>query len=198
MKASISAKQNQNTIRQKNAILEDPLYEPLRKIGVDGPGIRRILKGYSRGVIQRWIRITDAAMDEKPRGFTGFRASPAAFLIDGIQHNRTPPDWMHAHEKRLQKQEWEHERATATQDDSALRTLYERERAAALEIYLASSEGREKYEKAYPPLLAFHKLMDPRCPEQAARKAVLDRIARLDFQFPEYETWVLASRQPNT
>ena len=50
---------------------------------------------HSRGLIQRWVRITDAAMHEKPRGFGGFRVSPAAFLIDGIEHRRMPPDWMY-------------------------------------------------------------------------------------------------------
>src|SRR5206468_12614366 len=32
----------ERTLRQKNAIAEDPLYEPLRRIGVDGPAIRRL------------------------------------------------------------------------------------------------------------------------------------------------------------
>ena len=46
----------ERTVRQKNAIADDPLYEPLRKIGVDGPGIRRLLKTSGRSLIQRWVR----------------------------------------------------------------------------------------------------------------------------------------------
>lgn len=79
---------------------DDPLYEPLRQIGVDGPAIRRLFKDHSRSLIQRWVRITEAALHDRPRGFPGFRVAPAAFLIDGVRNNRTPPDWMHSYEKR--------------------------------------------------------------------------------------------------
>ena len=64
-----------------DALLTKPDFQ-LRRIGVDGPAIRRILTKNERATVQRWIRITDAAMHEKPRGFPGFRVSPAAFLID--------------------------------------------------------------------------------------------------------------------
>jgi hypothetical protein len=40
-------------IRQKNAITEDPLYEPLRRIGVDGPAIRRSPAGSRASVCRR-------------------------------------------------------------------------------------------------------------------------------------------------
>jgi hypothetical protein len=70
---------------QKQSTDDDPLYEPLRKIGVDEAGIRRVFQSCSRGLIQRWVKITDAAMHEQPRGFPGFRSSPAAFFIDGVQ-----------------------------------------------------------------------------------------------------------------
>ena len=111
-------------IRQKNAITDDPLIEPLRSIGVDGPGIRRLLTAHGRALVQRWIRITDAAMHENPSGFTGFKASPAAFLIDGIQHNRTPPDWFHAHERRQQLKRWEQQRLASDKDEQDLRLRY--------------------------------------------------------------------------
>src|SRR5205085_540059 len=133
-------------------------YEPLRRIGVDGPGIRRLLKEYSRSLIQRWVRITDAAMHEHPRGFAGFRTSPAAFLIDGIQNGRTPPDWLYAHEKRQQQKQWEREHALTAPDEVELRRQYDRERATALQTYLASAEGRQKYKQAYPILVAFYKV----------------------------------------
>src|SRR5205085_2312722 len=69
------------------AVTDDPLYLPLRTIGIDAPAIRRLFKNHSRGLIQRWVRITDAAMHENPHGFAGFRVSPAAFLIDAIEHS---------------------------------------------------------------------------------------------------------------
>ncbi|MSR60683.1 MAG: hypothetical protein EXS05_24095 [Planctomycetaceae bacterium] len=96
---------SERTTGQKNAIAADPLFEPLQKIGVDQQGIRRLFKEFSRGLIQRWIRITDTAMHENPKGFTGFKSSPAAFLIDGIQNERGAPDWLYAHEKRRETED---------------------------------------------------------------------------------------------
>ena len=52
-------------------------------------------------------------MHEKPRGFEGFRVSPAALLIDGITHNRTAPDWMVEREKRQRQKQFEREQAAA-------------------------------------------------------------------------------------
>jgi hypothetical protein len=179
----------ERTIRQKNAITNDPLYEPLRKIGVDGSTIRRLLTNHSHALIQRWVRITDAALNERPRGFSGFRVSPAAFLIDGVQHQRTPPDWMHAHEKRQQQKQWDQEHARTAPAELELRGRYDAERETALQAYLASADGRAKYKQAYPALLAFHKAIDPSRCHKAAHEATVERIERLDFVFPEFEVW---------
>lgn len=172
----------------KNAILEDPLYDPLRRIGVDGPGISRLLRHHSHHLIQRWVRITDAAMHEKPRDFPGFKASPAAFLIDGVQQKRMPPDWLYAHEKRREKEQWRLEQA-ATGDDDALRERYEQERDAALAVYLASIDGKAKYEEAFDPLLAFYKVTEPNRFREAAQEAARARVERLSFRFPEFAAW---------
>ena len=169
------------------------MFEPLRQIGVDGPGIRRLLKNYGRGLIQRWVRITDAAMHEKPRGFQGFKVSSAAFLIDAVHNNRTPPDWLYAHEKRRRQEQWEIERA-ATGEDSELLALYDQERAAALREFLASEEGRLKYEQAFEPYLAFYKATDPHRYREEANGAAIARVERLDFKFPEYDLWSLTCR----
>jgi hypothetical protein len=181
-------------VRPKNVITDDPLYEPLRKIGVDGPGIRRLLKDHARSLIQRWIRITDAAMHEKPRGFTGFRVSPAAFLIDGVQNSRTPPDWLYAHEKRQERQQWEQGKGASAEAEQSLRVLYDLERQAALQIFLASPEGRQKYEHAFAPLLAFYKVTEPHRPRDAAREAAIARLERVDFHFPDYAAWTLTKQ----
>ena len=181
-------------VRPKNAITDDPLYEPLRKIGVDGPGIRRLLKDHARSLIQRWIRITDAAMHEKPRGFTGFRVSPAAFFIDGVQNKRMPPDWLYTHEKRQERQQWEQGKAASAEAEQSRRLLYEQERQSALEIFLASPEGRQKYEHAFAPLLAFYKVTEPHRSRDAAEEATIARIERVDFHFPDYAAWTLTKQ----
>jgi hypothetical protein len=191
-------KPGERVLRQRDAISDDPLYEPLRKIGVDGPAIRRIFRKHSRSNIQRWVRITDAAMHEKPRGFTGFRASPAAFLIDGIENGRTAPDWMHVHEKRQQHKQWEQERKVVSAADGELCAAYDRERAAALQAFVASPEGQEKYRSAYPTLLVLHQATDPERCREAAREATLARIERLDFDFPEYAEWCQAQHLAET
>ncbi|MSQ97581.1 MAG: hypothetical protein EXR98_23930 [Gemmataceae bacterium] len=176
---------------QKNAIVEHPLYEPLQQIGVDGPGIRRLLKTHSRGLLQRWVRITDAAIHEKPRGFAGFRVSPAAFLIDGVENNRTPPDWFYAHEKRQERRQWEETRASVADGAEDLRRLYDQERQEALHAFLASPEGREKYDQAYACYKAFYQITEPHRFQKAADEAANARLERVDFCFPEYDSWVL-------
>ncbi len=181
--------------RQKNVITDDPLYEPLQRIGVDQPGIRRLLKTHSRNLIQRWVGIADAAMHEHPRGFGGFKVSPAAFLIDGIRHNRTLPDWMYAHEKRQQQKQWESDHTASAPDELQLRQHYQQEKAAAFEAFLKSEEGRQKYEQTYATLLAFYKVTEPHRSHEAAREATLARMERLDFQFPEYALWSLTGQE---
>ncbi len=178
-------------VRPKNEISDDPLNEALRNIGVDGPGIRRKLTTPPRSLIQRWVRITDAAMHEKPRGFTGFRVSAPAFLIDGIQNNRTPPDWFYAHEKRQERQQWEQERNSSSKDEQELRRQFDEERQAALQTFISSPEGRQKYDEAYTPLLAFHRAIDPERCREAAHEATLARLEKMEFRFPDYAVWAL-------
>lgn len=180
--------------RQKNAIVDDPLYDPLRKIGVDGPGIQRLLKDHGRKLIQRWVRITDAAMHEQPRGFVGFRVSPAAFLIDGVQNNRTPPDWLFAHEKRQERQKWEHAKASSSVDENGTRLEYEKERQKALQMFISSPDGRQKYDQAFACYKAFYQTTEPHRAHEAADEATLARLERLDFRFPEYTEWTLTKQ----
>lgn len=183
------------TIRQQDALQGDPLYDPLRKIGIDGPAIRRLFRNHSRKLIHRWVRITDAAMHEKPRGFTGFRVSPAAFLIDGIENGRTAPDWMHVHEKRQREKQWEQQRTVLSAVDTELRSTYDQERAAAFQEFVASPEGEGKYQATYPTLLVFYQATDPVRGHETAREATLARMERLDFQFPEFGEWFQAKHR---
>ena len=182
------------TISQKNAIFEDPLYEPLRIIGVDGPGIRRLLKSHSRNLVQRWISVTEAAMNEKPRGFAGFKTSPAAFLIDGVQNNRTPPDWMYSHQKGRDRARWEFEHAATDEGEQQLRQLYDQERTAALQAFVTSPEGESKYGEYINPLIEYYKHIEPHSFRAAARQAALARIEKYDFSFPDFAVWALVDR----
>ena len=179
----------------KNAVLDDPLYEPLRKIGVDEAGIRRLFKQHTRGLLQRWIRITDAAMHDKPRGFPGFKASPAAFLVDAVQHNRMPPDWSYAHDKEQERLRHEQERATTAADQDAHRLRYEHERAASLEGYCATREGSVLLASFRASFLVLYRAVDPQRCEEAARTAALGKIEREHFHFPEFGVWLLEQRQ---
>lgn len=178
----------ERTLSQKNAILSDPLYEPLRRVGVDGPAIARILKKHKRGLIQRWLRVTDAAMHEKPRGFGGFRVSPAAFLIDGVENQRTLPDWMHEHEKRQEKKRW-HNDIPQEADDRRVR--YEAAKTKALQEFLASDEGRATFEKTLAIWQAFFKVTDPNRAHASAHQATMKRIQEMDLRFPSFEDWVV-------
>lgn len=179
------------TTSEKNAITDDPLFEPLQKIGVDEAGIRRLLREYTRGLIGRWVKITDAALHESPHGFPGFKVSPAAFLIDGVQNNRTPPDWWFAHEKKREREQWEQDKVERADAEQTLRTEYDRARTLAFQEFARSPEGEQIYAKTFPILLAVHKVTDPHAAAAAARQATLTRMEREDFEFPEFTAWLL-------
>lgn len=183
--------QSARTTRQKNAISDDPLFEPLRKIGVDEPAIRRLFREHSRGNIQRWVNITDAAMHERPRGFPGFKVSPAAFLIDAIHNDRLPPDWSYAHEKEREQRQWEQDHAAFAAPEQQLRRQYEQERGAALQQLLQSPEGKKQYLADYPVMLELYKKTEPLRYLDAAHGAAVARVERDQFQFPPYPVWAL-------
>ena len=129
-------------------------------------------------------------MHEQPQGFPGFRVSPAAFFLDGIRHNRTTPDWMHTHEKSQRERQWqETASARADHDEAEGRQRYAASRTAALEVFFASPEGREKYGQVYPLLLTFYRLREPERAERAAHEATVARLERLEFHFQTYEEW---------
>lgn len=185
------------TVSYAQSIADDPLYEPLRAIGIDAAAIRRLFNKHSRGLIQRWIRITDAALHEKPRGFTGFKVSPAAFLIDGIQNGRMPPDWLYAHEKERDRREWERHHATQEAQEAPLRAAYQQARSAALRAYLATPDGQSHFNAAFEPFLQLYERTEPHRYRQAAQNAATAKIEREHFQFPDFGVWLLSKRQPH-
>lgn len=182
----------ERTQAQLLAIADDPLYQPLQAIGVDEAGIRRVFKQCSRGLIQRWIRVTDTAMHEHPQGFPDFKSSPAAFFMDAIQNERMPPDWIYAHEKEQERRQWESHRQTMASDEASLRTRYQAERTVALETYLLSSEGRSHYQTYFPTFLEFYRTVEPDRLQDAARTAATGKVEREHFQFPDFGVWLLA------
>jgi hypothetical protein len=179
------------TKRGKISVTDDPLFEPLQKIGVDKAGIRRLFREFTRGVLGRWVKITDAAIHESPRGFPGFKVSPAAFLIDGIQNHRTPPDWWFAHEKKQEREQWESDKVESARREQTLLDEYNQARTLAFHDFCRTPEGQQIYEKTFPILLALHKHTDPHCPSEAARQATFARIKRENFPFPEFAAWIL-------
>lgn len=180
---------NKRTSSQKNAITDDPLFEPLQTIGVDDAGIRRLLRECARGLISRWVKIADAAMHERPKGFPGFKVSPAAFSIDGIQNNRTPPDWWFAHEKKQDREQWERNRVKQIDVSESATAEYLHARSTSFQEYCRSKEGTVVYEKTFQILLAVHKITDPYTAHDAARKATLARMERENFEFPDFKSW---------
>jgi len=184
----------QRTVSQRQAISEDPLYQPLRTIGVDEVGIRRLFKQYSRGLIQQWVRITDTAMHDQPRGFPGFKASPAAFLIDAIQNHRMPPDWIYAHEKQRKQEQWADERAAFAAEEATHRQRYDEERATALQAYLASIEGHARFSESYSAFLESYRTVEPTRFREIAREAAHGKVEREHFRFPDFGVWLLEQR----
>lgn len=178
----------------QKVITDDPLYEPLQKIGVDEAGIRRLFKQFAREQIQKWIRITDAAINERPQAFPGFKTSPAAFLIDGIQNQRMPPDWIYAHEKEQQRRDWERQRQLQSAKETELRQVYESERARAFKQYLTTSEGRSLVTQYLEALLPLYRVTEPHRAEAVAREAAISKVERENFQFQEFGTWLLEQR----
>lgn len=164
--------------------------EEQQAVGVDEAGIRRLFRDFSRGTIQRWVRITDAAMHEKPKGFPGFKVSPAAFLIDGVQNNRTPPDWLYAHEKKQERAKWERDRTPFDQSEQTLRDQYEHAKTRAFAEFRQSPEGQSIYDKTFPILLSLYKHTEPHRADEMAKQATLFRMKKHDFQFPPFATWI--------
>jgi hypothetical protein len=186
----------ERTTAKQRAIADDALYQPLKIIGVDDAGIRRLFKQCSRGLIQRWIRVTDAAMHEQPRGFPGFKASPAAFLMDAIQNGRMPPDWIYVHEKEYERARWDQERRTQASQESALREQYAAERRAALATFIAGPEGQRHFTTYEATFLDFYRVVEPDRYRDAARDAATGKIEREHFQFPDFGVWLLERHQP--
>ncbi len=63
-----------------------------------------------------------------------------------------------------------------------------------MQAYLASPDGRQKYEQTYVAYCALYKATEPHRYQQAAHAAAIVRIERFDFCFPEYAAWAPTNR----
>lgn len=181
----------ETTAHLQGELSDSPLSEPLKAIGFSDAAIRRILKTYPRNRIERWITVTQAAMEGKPKGFPGFRESPQAFCLAGIKNNWMPPEWYYAHEKQEDQRRWDKARHAAQAGEQELRDAYQAERAVALQRYLRSEVPRDEYDFAYQTYLTLYRAQnDPRA-EQLAREATDRRFEANGFTFPEFSAWAL-------
>lgn len=84
-------------LSQGTSSVESPLVEPLTRLGFDGRGVQWLLSRFKKQLVGQWVDITLAAIERS--GMSYFRISPAAFLVDNLNHAskgmRTPPDWWH-------------------------------------------------------------------------------------------------------
>jgi len=178
----------------KKNVTNDPLYSPMQSIGIDEPMIRNVLKRCQRSMIERWLKITESAMKDKPVGFPGFKVSPAAFFIDGVLNERMPPDWMYQLEKAQRQKLRDAELAKMKAAERLLQTDYERQQREAVKAFVATPGGKKLYQSAYEARLAFNlRQGDPQ--EIANRNAhaeALEWVGRCDeFSFPEMPVWML-------
>jgi len=102
--------------------------------------------------------------------------SPVAFCYDGIKNDRMPPVWMYAHEKRERQRQWQEENVRAEAQEQLWRRSYEQARVQALNAFI---EGEGIHPTTY---------------QRHAIEAALARVEREAFQFPDYNTWILAKQ----
>ncbi len=129
-------------------------------------------------------------MQDKPRGFPGFKKSAAAFCRDGIQHNRMPPDWMHAYERRQRDEQWQREKSERDEQEQELRAAYQEVRAAMLKRFV-QGEGQAAYEAACEQFKILYRRTRPYTFDAEARQAALMKIEAEQFTFPDFGTWAL-------
>jgi hypothetical protein len=179
----------------KRVAKDDPLYGPMQTLGVDEPMIARLFAERPRGMIERWLRITEAATKDKPTGFPGFKVSPAAFFVDGVLNERTPPDWMYQLEKIERQKVESAEAAKFKAVEVAIQDEYGRQRHEALKAFLATAAGRQLHQRAYEARLNFNKAHGD--PQEIAHRNAIDEATEWvdgsdEFSFPKLAVWMLA------
>lgn len=119
--------------------------------------------------------------------------SPVAFCYDGIKNDRMPPVWMYAHEKRERQRQWQEENVRAEAQEQLWRRSYEQARVQALNAFI-EGEGRAAFNHAYTGFQELYRAIHPTTYQRHAIEAALARVEREAFQFPDYNTWILAKQ----
>jgi len=182
--------QSSPTVR-RSELKHDPLYEPLSQIGFDEQSIRRIFGDHARANIQRAVRIAEIAMHDSPKGFPGFKVSPAAFCYDLIKHNRMPPDWAYEYEKQQREQQWREQNTGLQGDEVALREEYRKVRTAALEQFICGP-GKQAFDEARQALEVLYRARDAANYQQLAADGAVAKIEAELFDFPDLSVWTLS------
>lgn len=108
--------------RAMTNVSDSPLAEPLRSIGLDEPGIARVLKQFPASKVREWADITLAAQERFETSF--FKRSPVAYFLDNLKKSvsdgRTPPDWWHDVRKAEERKQAERDRKRPGRSDAAL------------------------------------------------------------------------------
>ena len=175
----------------RSEVKDDPLYEPLSQIGFDERSIHRIFRDHARANIQRALRITEIAMHDSPKGFPGFKVSPAAFCYDLIKHNRMPPDWAYEYEKQQREQQWREQDVGLQADEVALREQYRNARTAALEQFIRGP-AKEPIDEARRTFETLYRSRDAANYQQLAADAAVAKIESELFDFPDFSVWTLS------
>lgn len=179
----------------RNDATHDPLYEPMLALGVAESVIATLLKKSPRNLLERWLRITEAAMKEKPDGFPGFKVSPAAFFVDGVLNERMPPDWMYQLEKVERRKIYAAEEAEMKAAEKLLAADYQKQRREALRSFLKTPAGQALYTRAYDASLTLWQARgepQPVAQQRAADDAIAWTDRCDDFVFAEFPVWMLA------
>lgn len=163
----------------------DPLYGPLRRIGFDDADVVRVLRKFSKKLIQRKVRTTELAMTSPP-GFAGFTASPAAYCYDQLQHERPTPEW---EDLAYDREKLRHRDNVKVQPKSHKvdNDFYEA-KSEALSRYI-HGKGAILYASLIQSYRQIHVNAGSEQPDQEARQSALTRISNDYLGFMSLEQW---------
>jgi len=176
---------NRNGTNSSTNYSDDPLFEPLRRIGFSDNDVRHVFRNFSRGLIQRKVRTTEVAM-RKPRGFPGFRKSPAAFCFDQMQHDHPTPEWQDVdHDEQKARQRLE---TKVRSNDQAIDEDYYAARAEALSHFI-NGKGVQIYSELFQKYKGFHAEAGSQNPDQDALKSARAKIEEDLLNFMSLAEW---------
>lgn len=173
------------------ALVDSPLYDPLKAIGFEERMIRWIVKQFARPTVQVWADITLAAMERHGQSF--FTRSPQAYFLDNVkeaaQGKRTPPDWWRELSKRRREEAEALQREAYQAEQEEYRKAWDDARRKAFKRFVVENVSPAEYERRVRQFAdIFSKTMEP---DQALEAAVAEAERHLSagFTFPGMESW---------